>query len=70
MEGMDVVELLVGAQGVHVGIDAPSGTDTHLRELQPFPFGEGMYDLCPGVSHVLYGEGYRPLGSVEVVVQS
>ena len=45
IQGMDVVELLVGAYGVHIGIDAVSRFDVVFSQREPLPFGQRMNHL-------------------------
>ena len=40
VERMQVAQRLVGADGVHVRVDAVAGTDVIVGQGHPFPFGE------------------------------
>ena len=70
VDGVDVVQLLVGTQGVHVGVDAAPGGDAQLRELGALPFGEGVYDLGLPLVHVLDREAHGALDAVQLVVEA
>ena len=67
---MQVVQVLVRTEGVHVGVDAASGPDAELAELEPFPFGEGMHNFGFLFVQTLDGEGDGPLHGVQVVVDA
>ena len=67
---MDVVEVLVGPQGVHVGVDAAAGPDAELGQLDAFPFGQGVNDFGFPLVHAPDGEGDGALHAVEVVVEA
>ena len=68
IEGVDVVQLLVRTDGVHVGVDAIARLDAVLRQGKALPFGEGMHYLADLSAHVLHGETHCTLHSVEVVI--
>ena len=70
VDGVDVVQLLVGTQGVHVGVDAAPGGDAQLRELGALPLGEGVHDLGLPLVHVLDREAHGALDAVELVVEA
>ena len=67
---VNVVELLVGPQRVHVGINASARRDGHLGELQPLPFGQRMNHLGPALAHVADRERNGPLDAVQIVVDT
>ena len=67
---MEVVHLLVGAYGVHVGIDAVARLDVVFGQCEAFPLGQRMDHLGLLVAHVAYGEADGPLDAVEVVVDA
>ena len=67
---MKVVQLLVSAYRVHVGIDAEARLNAVLRQGEPFPLRERVDNLGGPVAHVLDGERHRPLHSVEVIVDA
>ena len=70
IDGMDVVEVLVGPQGVHVGVDAATGPDAELGQLDAFPFGQGVNDFGFPLVHAPDREGDGALHAVEVVVEA
>ena len=45
---MDVVQLLVGPNRIHVGVKAEAGRNAVSPELYPFPLGQRVYDLYVG----------------------
>ncbi len=67
---MDVVQALVPANGVHVGIQTVAGVETVALEGQPLPFGQGMNHLALGPAHGGDVEAYGALHTVEVVVEA
>ena len=70
INGMEIVQLLVGPQRIHICINAAACGSAQLGELHPFPFCEGMDNLCAAVGQILYREADRPLGAVEIVVDA
>ena len=69
IDGVQVVQLLVPADGVHVGVEALTHGELVAVEGHPLPLGQGVDHLCvpPGVGNV---EGDGPLHAVEIVVQA
>ena len=67
---MEVVQLFVGADGVHIGVDAVSAGNLILRQRHPFPLCQRVDDLGPLVAHIADGESHRPFDAVEVVVDA
>mgnify|MGYP003303917133 CR=1 FL=1 len=70
IEGMEVVQFLVGTYGIHVGDDAIAGFHLVFRQGDALPLGQGVHHLCHSLAHVLYGEGNGALYAVQVVVQA
>ena len=70
IEGMEVVQFLVGTYGIHVGDDAIAGFHLVFRQGDALPLGQGVYHLCHGLAHVLYREGNGAFYAVQVVVQA
>ena len=67
---MEVVQLLVAADGVHVGVEALTRRKAVLAQRHALPLGQGLDDLdglarLPG--HV---ERYGALDAVEVVIEA
>ena len=67
---MEVVQLLVGTQGVHVGIDAAARGDAEFGELQALPFRERMDYLRLLLIETEHGEPDGTLHAVQVVVDT
>ena len=70
IDGVEVVQnLLVPADGVHVGIDALAGEEAVAVECHALPLCQGLHHLglCPGHGDFKL---HRPLHAVEVVVQA
>ena len=70
IERVEVVHLLVGAYGVHVGVDAVARLYIVFCQCQSLPFSQGVHDLSLSLTHVLDREGDRALYAVEVVVDT
>ena len=66
---MEIVQFLVPADGVHVGVQPLPHRELVAVEGQALPLGQGVDHLGvpPRVGHV---EGHRALHAVEVVVQA
>ena len=70
VQRMEVVQFLVGTDGIHVGINAIARLYLVVGQRQPFPFRQRVYHFCPCLSHILDGEGNRPLDAVQVVIDA
>ena len=68
VERMDIVQLLVGADGVHVGIKPVARRDLVGAQLDPFPFGQRLHYFGPRTAHILDGKAHRPFHAAQVVV--
>ena len=66
---MEVVHLLIAADGVHVGEQTLAGLEAVALQRQTLPLGQRVYHL-PGGAHIGDVEGDRALHAVEVVVQA
>ena len=67
---MDVVQLLVGPNRIHVGVKAEAGRNAVSPELYPFPLGQRVYDLYVGSAQGRHRKSYGPFGPVQVVVDA
>ena len=69
VHGVEVVQLLVPADGVHVGIQPLAHGKLVAVQGQPLPFCQRVDHLRvpPGIGNV---KGHRPLHAVQVVVQA
>ena len=70
VEGVDVVQLLIRADSVHVGVDAIAGLDAVLRKGQTLPFGKRMHYLAYLPVHILHRETHGALDAVQVVIDA
>ena len=70
VERMGVVQLLVGADGVHVGVQPVSGGDFVGAELHALPLGERVHHFGPPVAQVADGKRHGALHAVQVVVDA
>ena len=69
IDAVQVVQFLVPANGVHVGVKTYSGNKAIVMEGLPLPLGQTMYHLG-GSSGLPDGKFYRPLHTVQVVVEA
>ena len=69
VDGVEIVEFLVSADGVHVGVKSFSDPEAVIPERHALPLGEGLDDLrlC---SSVLDVEGDFAFITVQVIVQA
>ena len=70
VERVQVVELLVGTDGIHVGIDAISWLYLILSEGKALPLSQGVNHLSLGIAQVLNRETHWALYAIEVVVDA
>ena len=66
---VEVIHLLVAADGVHIRIQPLAGGEPVLVQRHPLPFGERMHHLR-GAAGLLQIEGNGALDAVEVVVEA
>ena len=70
VEAVQVVHLLVCADGIHVRYDAEARLDGILGQRHTLPLCQTMHHLGHCFAHILYGERYGALHSVQVVVNT
>ncbi len=70
IDGVDVVQILIGPEGIHVRVDAPAGSNAQFIQFQAFPFCQGVHDFGACLVHPLDGEGDRPLDAVQIVIDT
>ena len=70
IQRMQVIQFLVGTNGVHVRIDAVAALHLLLSQCQSLPFRQRVHHLSPCVTHILDGERHRTLHAVQVVVDA
>ena len=66
---MEIVEHLVAADGVHIGVKPGAGREAVARERETLPFRQRVDDLHVG-AEVEDIELHRPFDAVEVVVEA
>ena len=70
VERVEVVQLLVGANGVHIGNDAVALGHLILSQRHSLPLGQRVYHLGLGLAHILDGERNGALGAAQIVVHT
>ena len=66
---MQIIQILIPADGIHIGINAAAGAKAVALERQTFPFGETVHHLHITV-HFQHVKLNRALHTVEIVVES
>ena len=69
IDGVEIVHLLVAADGVHIGEQALAGLEVVALQRQTLPLGQRVYHLAGG-THVGNVERNGALHAVEVIVQT
>ena len=67
---MQVAKAFVRTDGVHIGVDAVSGTDFVLGQSEALPLCQRMHHLCAAVAEISDGEGDGTLHSAQVIVDA
>ena len=70
IQRVEVAQLLVGTNGVHVGIDTIPRTDVIVGQGQSFPFSQGVNHFRLGIVQVLDWESHGAFLSAQVVVDT
>ncbi len=70
VDGMDVVQILVRPEGIHIRVDAAAGLYPQFSQLQALPLGQGVHHLGGSLVHPLHGELHRTLHTIEVVIEA
>ena len=70
VDRVQLIQHLVGADGVHVGVDALAGREAVVGQGHPLPLGQRLHALRAAVVQALDREGNRPLDAVEVVIDA
>ena len=70
IQRVEVVQLLVGTNGVHIGDDTVAVIHLVLGERHSLPLGKGVYHLGLSLGHILDREGYGALPTTQVVVHT
>ena len=70
INGVDIVQILIGAKGVHISIDASARQHFKFGKLQSLPFGKRMNHLSLAFPHTFDRETDRALHPVEVIIDT
>ena len=70
VDGVDVIDVIVRTDGVHVGVKTCSRSEPVVRKRHALPLCKALDDLHRGLVHIADVETHRPLHSVEVIVDS
>ena len=70
VQGMEIVQILVGADGVHVGVQTFAGHKIQIGQLHALPFRQRVDDLGAHIRHRLDRKCHRTLDAVEIVVDA
>ena len=70
IEAVDIVEFLIGADGIHVGDDTETGVYLIVGQSDSLPLGQTVYHLGYSLVHILDRETDRALHTVQVIIQS
>ena len=70
IERVQVVQLLVSADGVHIGDDAVALGHLVLSQRHTLPLCKRVYHLGLSLGHILYGKCHGALRSAQVVVHA
>ena len=70
IERVQVAQLLVCANGVHVGVNAITGLHIVFGEGEALPLGQRVHHFGPGIAQILDGEIHSALFAAEVVVDA
>ena len=70
VERVEVIQFLIGADGIHIGVDAVATLHLLLGQSQSFPLCQRVYYLGPLLAHVLDRERHGAFNAVQVVVDT
>ena len=70
IERVDVTQFLVGADGIHVGVNAVAGLHAIFGEGEALPLGQRMHHLGTGVAEVFDREIHGAFLAAQVVVDA
>ncbi len=68
--GMQVIENLIAADRVHVGIEAFMNFKAVFLQGISFPLCKRLHDFNPFSGHFLKIEGNRPFNAIEIIIQT
>ena len=67
---MQVVQVFVAPDGIHVGVQSVAGRDAVGGELHPFPFGERVDHFGHAVAHTMDRESDGAFDTVQVIIDT
>ena len=70
VQRVQVVQLLISTDSVHIGIDTIARLNLVLCQTQALPFSQRVYHLGLGITQILDGEAHRALHTIQVVVNT
>ncbi len=70
IDGVEVIQQLIPADGVHIGVEAGAGAEAVGPQGHPLPLGQGLDDLHLGPVHIQDIKLDRALHPVQVVVKA
>ena len=70
IQAVDIVQFLIGTDGIHVGHNAKSALHVIVGQGDTFPFRQTVYHLGNGLVHILDRETDGALHTIEIIVQS
>ena len=70
IEGVEIAQLLIRANRVHIGIDTVTLLDLVISQCQSFPFRQRVYDLRFCVTQILDWERNSPFRTIQVIVNT
>ena len=70
IQRMEVIEFLVGTDGIHIGIDTIARLYLVLCQRETLPFSQRVHHLGLGVAQILDGETHRSLHTIQVVINA
>ena len=70
IQRVQVVQLLVGTNGIHIRIDAIARFYLVFCQRQTLPFCQRMHHLCTGIAQILNRERHCALHTIQVIVDA
>ena len=70
IERVEIVELLVGTDSVHVSVEPETGSYVVIPQLGALPLCQRVDHLRTAVAQIFHRKGHRTLHPVEIVVEA
>ena len=67
---MEIIQLLIGTDGVHIGIYTISRLHLILGKRKTLPFSQRVNHLGLGIAQILDWECYRALHAVQIIIDT